>query len=107
MWAVNSKCVEANAEGAKPIFGFGYLKVSFEILRIDGMTMSVYDDKSDHDNPFVEPLFDLIIHKAKVTKSDSFQLFVKTKVMYFWIETNSEVCSFYLVYTGTLFLLVY
>ena len=55
------------------------------------MAMAVYDDKSDHDNPFVEPLFDLIIHKAKVTKTDPFTLFIKTKSMHFTIETNSEV----------------
>ena len=55
------------------------------------MAMAVYDDKSDHDNPFVEPLFDLIIHKAKVSKSDPFTLFIKTKSMHFTIETNSEV----------------
>ena len=55
------------------------------------MAMAVYDDKSDHDNPFVEPLFDLIIHKAKVSKTDPFTLFIKTKSMHFTIETNSEV----------------
>lgn len=31
--------------------------------------MEVYDEKSDHDNPFVEPLFSLNIHKAKIKRS--------------------------------------
>ena len=63
------------------------------------MSMAVYDDKSDHDNPFVEPLFDLIIHKAKVAKTDPFTLFIKTKSMHFTIETNSEVNDLLLLFT--------
>ena len=37
------------------------------------MTLEVYDEKSDHDNPFIEPLFDLNIHKAKIKRTNEHQ----------------------------------
>lgn len=60
---------------------------------IDGMEMSVYDEKSDFDNPFVEPLFDLSIYKAKV-RQESEDLIVKTKAMKFVIRLDDQVKAF-------------
>ena len=60
---------------------------------IDGMEMSVYDEKSDFDNPFVEPLFDVSIYKAKV-RQESEDLIVKTKAMKFVIRLDDEVKAF-------------
>lgn len=57
------------------------------INSIDGMDMAVYDEKSDYDNPFVEPLFDLNIYKAKVRPLND-DLSVKTKAMKFVIRCD-------------------
>ena len=75
------------------------------------MSMEVYDEKSDHDNPFVEPLFSLNIHKAKIKRSSDLKemyysrisssssrslsiillkISVKTKVLKFCIEAINE-----------------
>ena len=57
------------------------------LFSVDGMEMSVYDEKSDFDNPFVEPLFDLNIYKAKLREVND-DLVVKTKVMKFAIRCD-------------------
>ena len=54
--------------------------------------MSVYDEKSDFDNPFVEPLFDLNIYKAKMREVND-DLIVKTKIMKFALRCD-QVYSF-------------
>ena len=54
--------------------------------------MSVYDEKSDFDNPFVEPLFDLNIYKAKMREVND-DLVVKTKIMKFVLRCD-QVYSF-------------
>ena len=56
------------------------------------MEMSVYDEKSDFDNPFVEPLFDLNIYKAKLREVND-DLVVKTKVMKFAIRCDQVFWS--------------
>ena len=61
--------------------------ISLIINSIDGMDMAIYDEKSDYDNPFVEPLFGLNIYKAKVRPLND-DLVVKTKAMKFVIRCD-------------------